>query len=750
MNTSQSDALRTYLIRFVAWAFLAAASFIVSSCREGIPSQVQPIAHNSSYDVWPDSIDLHEGIILRAMSDSVLQIRVEGNVIDTIKAPEVREGRMSFRSSFPILDFLYRLEASRPSYSGYTIQTPYEIYLNPLQTEGAEEILLSRLRNGVVLPAQTSLIGWPVTNANAEWLLAAVELATATGDKKFTSTVASAARTAVGNDSRLCRNSSTGLFSGIPPYMAIDPGIFPAWMGSTEMGDQTTLGVNIAYCAALSKLRALRNDIYLEVSPDSLLHAIKHDMWIPNIGSFSALRYGPTIWQVPLQVTDNLAQAVGICAELFPDAMSRRIISNTPMHPSGAELFYPTLPDARSHSMPRVNRMLLQTAWTVAAACTCNDAAYSAATGALIAGEGARLLGDRSRLSSFRSSFTAFILKGLLGMRFRSDGVFFVPCVPEILPGEKHITGLQYRNSVLDITINGTGSVISTFTIDGKPSDTFFPANLEGGHSIAITLAAQPAEAGSINLQTDTALATLPPEVVWSDDRTARLEPNPAQISDKDDDHAFLVYLNGVLTDEIHSSEYNMYESRWPVAVEITSVIDNRLSGYGSQPHIYVPQSQRCLIYASQLAKTGTRILQDKKLASKFVESNKFKNRTISFDYDAPEEGTYLISAHYANGLGVVNSQRRVALRQLRANGKIAGVLLFQQLKPREMAGSTGESWQEQTAWSNTLCPTLHKGLNHLELRYLQISPVLADPTANEVLIDMVQIIPAGPPQEKR
>ncbi|MDE5979436.1 MAG: hypothetical protein K2G84_05310, partial [Muribaculaceae bacterium] len=85
-----------------------------TSCRKEAPRGVDPIAHNAAYDIWPDSIDLHDGVVLRAMSDSLMQVRVSGNVLDTITAAPLPPDRMTFKSAAPLLDFLYRLEASTP------------------------------------------------------------------------------------------------------------------------------------------------------------------------------------------------------------------------------------------------------------------------------------------------------------------------------------------------------------------------------------------------------------------------------------------------------------------------------------------------------------------------------------------------------------------------------------------------------------------------------------------------------------
>ncbi len=248
--------------------------------------------------------------------------------------------------------------------------------------------------------------------------------------------------------------------------------------------------------------------------------------------------------------------------------------------------------------------------------------------------------------------------------------------------------------------------------------------------------------------------APLPPTADWTSMREAVITPGKLPLSlpphtlteeveeylDNGGGECRLVYINGVMQEEIFRDSYRLYDAQELAVVQFTTLVDSELSGFSSKPYLYLPQGQRHTIYASSLAKTGTKVLEEKSLASKFVESNRFKNRNIGFDFESPGKGQYLVDVHYANGLGVVNGQRKLALRSLRANGREAGILVFPQLNSAK--ARKGDSWQEMTAWSNYLIVNLEKGTNHLELRYYQPSPVYADPSSNMVLLDLVRLTP--------
>lgn len=725
-------------------AFCAMSALILAfaGCKTPRPEAADPIAHFDSYDIWPDSIDLHNDVILRVMNDSIMEVRVNGNPLDTIHCGKVRDRRMTFTSDYPLLDFLYRLEASLPANTGFTTATPYEIFLNPLQTDSAQEILQSRLVNGVVLPYQDGHLEWPAVNVNSEWLLGATELLCANGDEKWRKTVVKSAELLISTDRKLSFNPATGLYTGVPRYMAVARGIFPDWMTPEDIGAQATLAVNMEYCAVMNRLK---------LPHDSLRRTIDNLLWIPNMGYFSALAYGFPTCQMPLQATDNLAQAIGIISGQLTPAMAETVVRKTPVYQGGVTLFQPMLPPASGEVSLEIPATLLQTAWTIAVSRVENRAAYASAMGALFVCEGERLMGARDRMPRFRSTFTAFILRALAGMEFHDEGIFFVPNVPENIPGDKKIRGLKYRDAILDIDISGTGRAIATFTIDDAPAEPFFNGSMKGHHSISITLAGPAADPGNVNLLENLQVAPLPPVAQWNGSTATlsagslpdRLKDNALNTATREmlaegSNPARLVYLNGVLQEEIYRDTYELYHSRHPVVAQFTAFYNSQLSGFSSAPHLSSPRRGSTLLSASELAKPGTKVLEDKELASKFVESNRFKNRFISFEYDAPSAGRYLVDVRYINGLGIVNSRRKLALRQLWVNSRQAGIFFFPQLR----AHADTDSWQEQTNWTNPLIVNLEKGKNSLQLRVYQPSPVYADPNSNMILFDLIRITP--------
>lgn len=741
------------MLCLTSWAILAAG------CRKEVVRVVEPVAHSKAYDIWKDSIDLHNGLILRILNDSTAQLRRDGAVLDSIVVPALPDLAMRLKTTLPVLDFLYRLEAARSPSASYTAQTPYEAFLNPLQNDSARTALESRLRNNVVVPYDARGLGWPTINSSAEWLLGASELAVAQGDTRWLRQVRQTARLSLESDLRVSYDPNTGLFSGIPHYLAVGSGVLPDWMELREVAGLQTFAVNAAYYGALRRLEGgvepSGKQWQLALGADSILQSLKRNMWLPNRGWFSAMNYGPKPYSISLQASDNLAQAFAILSGAVPEKFAGAIVSKTAVSPRGVGRYQPELPPASGPLRNEISPLLIQAAWTAAAARTGNEAAYSAGVGALIALAGEELQQNPHRPMSCRSAFTILITRGLLGAEFSYDGMSLSPYVPENLPGEKTIYNFRYRNACLEIHITGTGRAISTFSLDGQPAEPFVPATLEGKHEISITLAGASADQGSLTERPEPQMLPLPPAVSWKGrDATLGAGHLPVGVTadivreavgcepQANPDNCYVVYINGVEEEEICRTDYQLSDAKSVTSVQFCPIAAGEFEGFSARPLLYIPKGAQWYLYTPDFAKSGAKVLENKKIAEKFVEMTRYKNRRFPFEFDAPRTGRYLVDVHYAAGLGIVNKQRRIALRTLKVNGLDAGTFIFAQLSAATAQMlENDEMWQNTVAWTNPLVVQLNEGPNDLELRYFQPSPVFVDPQSNTVVADIIRII---------
>lgn len=707
------------------------------------------IADFPQYLVTADSARIQGTGTFSATSDSTLRFIPEGKSAVTVKADTALGGRFGYRSSQPLIDILYRIESATTLPRAVTVHTMLDAWTCPLPADSVGALLMSRVANGYLTPAENKRYSWPVVNDEPEWCLAALEVAMAAGDADAYRRLRQPAANMAATADDVMLNSGNALYQSVPAYLGADGSGMPAWMTPTDLFQTLTLTHNTAWYGAARLAEALdsyhghRAAPLLRLGADSLQKRIRSMFWLPNRGYLSGLLYGSPATPLQLEGTDNLGQALAVVTGTVSEPMSRSIIRRTPIAPDGITGFYPML--TADDGRRKAAATLRQTLWAIAC---CRGDNHTAA-GRAIAGAICRRLDEladiatgRSRAQGFRP-VTAIITRCLAGMQFAPDGIFFAPHIPETMPGEKHITGLEYRSSILDIDINGTGTAIATFTIDGRPADPFFPATLTGRHRIAITLGGPPADRGRVTpVSGDVPVMPTPPDVSWTSPREAHIVPGAPAPGALSAATTSMVYLNSVPEEEIYRSEYLLYEAPRLTTVQFVPVDASSVAGFSGEPYTYIPGNLRLTIYATEITKGGTRIIQDRKASARFVELNRYKNRTVRFSVKSEARCRALIDLRYINGLGIVNSHRRTAVRSLRVNGADAGYLIFPQLSSAWWDRDLGDNWQQLTAWSNALPVRLDPGLNTIEIRYRQLSPVYIDPQANTILLELIRLMP--------
>ena len=201
------------------------------------------------------------------------------------------------------------------------------------------------------------------------------------------------------------------------------------------------------------------------------------------------------------------------------------------------------------------------------------------------------------------------------------------------------------------------------------------------------------------------------------------------------------IYVNGVVTETTSGGTFTAPHSDNLLSIQVASMQSGSGMSVATAPHVIAPEGAVVRLPFTSIAKGGTRIISDKKTAARFVESNRWKNRVLPFRVTVESDGEYLIDIHYLQGLGIVNSRRRTAVRRLDVNSSPVGILVFPQLSSAAGAG-TGNSneWQSLTSYTNPLRAPLHKGENLIELRYWQPSPVFVSPDANVILADSIRL----------
>ena len=85
------------------------------------------------------------------------------------------------------------------------------------------------------------------------------------------------------------------------------------------------------------------------------------------------------------------------------------------------------------------------------------------------------------------TAYLNMVYFGLVGMRIENTGISFSPYLPANI-SEMELKAIPYRQSVLDISIKGTGRQIKSFRLNGKQSEPKIHSNLKGLNKIEIEL----------------------------------------------------------------------------------------------------------------------------------------------------------------------------------------------------------------------------------------------------------------------
>jgi glycogen debranching enzyme len=106
-------------------------------------------------------------------------------------------------------------------------------------------------------------------------------------------------------------------------------------------------------------------------------------------------------------------------------------------------------------------------------------------------GKGIVLWEAMSRQTWAATAFLRMVLRGLVGMRFDTDGVRFHPCVPPDISSVV-LQNLAYRNMDLTLIVRGTGTHIQQCLVNNEVSnDGFVSVTGEGHQEVIITMSEQ-------------------------------------------------------------------------------------------------------------------------------------------------------------------------------------------------------------------------------------------------------------------
>lgn len=574
--------------------------------------------------------------------------------------------------------------------------TPLDICLTGALLDPARsmETLRSMVTDGAI-----HRHGYPLTADKEAWAAAAWEVYCATGSVEWLKEAYKVIYTTYMREVRTLR-ADGGLIHGAPSYMTPVKDYFPAWMTPVDRFQIMASGTNVWHYATLSVMQRMAAQLRLyaerewETEAAKVRRAINDSFWEPSRSLYGQYMYGD-LYPILSPSADNRAGALCIILGIATPEMAQRMMSSCVTLPEGVPTIYPPMSGTHPDFSPEV-----QALYGIAAARTGNEDALLRATAALW-----RLaLDDQSH-----AQWPALALHGLFGLSLREDGLAVNPVIPSRLGSHRRLERLNYRDAVLDININGSGDKIASFSLDSVRNDShIIPADLHGRHTVDIVMSGNRLSENTApvtpTLENPVQMPSMP-RVYWEN-------PTHAKILNYDPATTYEVYVNGILSENLSSENYEVTDSGTAV-VDIVPVAGGQ-SGLAPRSHVAAPTSAVIHIPATAITprRPPLNLIRNPEIASRYIELAARHNTRLTFYVQAPAEGEYFFNIAYANG------STGTATRTVEVNNAHAGVIVCPDI--------THNDWIT-TRTSSTIRMRLRQGVNKLSLTYVDHTILLHD-----------------------
>lgn len=581
---------------------------------------------------------------------------------------------------------------------------------------------------------------WPCSTDRMIWAVAAWEIYKVTGSREWVEKVYPIIRKSVEEDYLTAYDESTGLVMGESSFIDWRNQSYPRWMQPADIFQSKCLGTNAVHAEALRVLSCMA-EIMKDAEAEKkyagkskqIADAMNRHLWIPESGYYAQFLYGRN-YDVVSPRSESLGESLAILWGIAPAKKRAEIIRNSPVCDFGAPIFYPEIPNIPPYHNNAV-WPFVSSYWMLAAAMAENEEAvlqtigsiYRAAALFVTNKENFVLSTGNYRGTQINSSNMLWSLSGnlsivyklLMGIHFDNEQLSFKPFVPKVLAGKRVLKNFSYRNSTLDIEVEGYGSKIKAFYLDGKKQRPIVPGTLRGHHEVKIVMADNEFKKQGINLQP--AIASIETPVV-------RLEDSNKLVWNKIEGAvAYRLLKNGKNDQLVETTHYRLPKDAYGEYQVIAVAKNKYAASFASEP-IFV--EEHITYEAEEYAPKSDREHKGF-MGTGFVNIDKKENIVIKIPVTVEEEGIYAIDWRYANGNNTIADDNRCAIRTLRVDNHLLGVSIFPQ---RGM--NAWENW----GWSNSHRIRLTPGEHTVSLSFEPHNENM-NIQVNQALIDQLRLI---------
>lgn len=612
-------------------------------------------------------------------------------------------------SDYPLLDALYNLaleEAKQAVEPDGTLRTgqewvgvwtrdiSYSIILAQafLQPEAAKASLLRKVTPEGRIVQDTGTGGaYPCSTDRIVWAVAAWELYKVTGDDEWLRQVYPIIKNSIEDDEQVAYNVTSGLVRGESSFLDWREQTYPEWMQPAEIYQSECLGTNAIHFQGNVVLAAMAKqlgqpDVAQEATKRAhrIKMALNEHLWLPDKGYYGQFRYG-RVFQLISPKSEALGEALAVLFDVADAERARTVVARTPVMAYGVPCIYPQIPGVPPYHNNAV-WPFVQSYWGLAAAKAGNETAFMECIAAVTRPTALFLTNKENFVASngdfagtqVNSSVMLWSLsgalgltyKGLFGLDFQVDGLTFRPFVPQALQGQRKLTGLKYREAVLDIEMQGFGNTIRNITLDGQPlPHATVPVTLTGTHRIRIELTSQTPAATTQN-KVAHHVAPMAPAVTYATGRIswAAVEGTAA----------YQVLCNGQFAGHTTETSFPVPRQATYTEYQVVAIDTQGFESFASEPLLLEAEKFSCHFSPEATVDRSPEFCKGY-TGQSFVETSTVLNRSITVRVTVPATGTYAIDFRYANGNGPINTSNKCAIRTLRRGTQLLGTVVMPQ-----------------------------------------------------------------------
>ena len=557
--------------------------------------------------------------------------------------------------------------------------------MSHIQTGAARSSLLRKVDSRGRIIQDTGTGGsWPVSTDRIVWAVAAWEIYKVTGDGKWLETIYPVIKRSVEDDILTAYDADTGLVKGESSYLDWREQEYPLWMTPSDICNSENLGTACVHYRALRILSEMERLLggadagKYDTLADGIRDGINNYLWQEDKGYYAQYLYGRQFLTASPR-SETLGEALAVLWDIASPEQARRICASVANQPFGTSCFFPNIPGIPPYHNDAM-WPFVQAFWMKACAYAGNEKGVLHSIASIMRNAGLYLTNKENMVigtgdwqgTQINSSNMLWSLSGnlsivysvLFGMNYGKDRLSFTPFVPKSMCGTRKLEGFTYRKAVLDITLEGYGSGISAFYIDGEKADAAVPGTIEGRHEVRIVLDSK-IPSSQINMGPNAYSPDTP--VCIRSGNTLNWEPCQGA-------KVYRVLGNGKPVRETEACFYQMEEYG---EYQVVALGTNGYESFASEPVIF-SNGNLITVPLAGFGKMESAPYTQYEGAGYLPLSLK-ENLEVSIPVNIPESGHYAIDFLYANANGTIQSENRCAIRTLWDGEQRLGVVVMPQ-----------------------------------------------------------------------